>query len=69
MSIKDLIEERIDSLEIDFLHQQKMLNELNEEIIKQWKIIDRLIKENKELKETLGSNIRPLSEETPPPHY
>lgn len=69
MSIKDLIEERIDSLEIDFLHQQKMLNELNEEIIKQWKIIDRLIKENKELKEALGSNIRPLSEETPPPHY
>ncbi len=69
MSIKELIEERIDSLEIDFLHQQKMLNELNEEIIKQWKIIDRLIKENKELKEALGSNIRPLSEETPPPHY
>ncbi|MBR7159212.1 MAG: SlyX family protein [Alphaproteobacteria bacterium] len=65
----DMTQERIDSLEIDLLHQQKMLNDLNEELVKQWKIIDRLVLENKELKKALGSNIRPLSEETPPPHY
>ncbi len=62
-------EERFNALEIDFLHQQKMLSELNEELIKQWKVIDRLVKENKQLRESMESNIKPLSEETPPPHY
>lgn len=60
---------RLNALEIDITHQQKMLDELNEELIKQWKIIDKLVKENREIKESLDSNIKPLSEETPPPHY
>lgn len=63
------LQERIDALEMAAAHQQKMLDDLNDELVKQWKILDRLVKENKELKESLDSNIKPLSEETPPPHY
>ena len=53
----DMTQERIDSLEIDLLHQQKMLNDLNEELVKQWKIIDRLVLENKELKKVYSGRI------------
>ena len=63
------LQKRLEALEVDVCHQQKMLDTLNDELVKQWKIIDRLVQENKELKGALGSNIKPLSEETPPPHY
>ncbi len=63
------LQKRLEALEVDVCHQQKMLDTLNDELVKQWKIIDRLAQENKELKGALGSNIKPLSEETPPPHY
>ncbi len=63
------LQKRLDALEVDVCHQQNMLDTLNDELVKQWKIIDRLVQENKELKGALGSNIKPLSEETPPPHY
>ena len=63
------LQKRLEALEVDVCHQQKMLDTLNDELVNQWKIIDRLAQENKELKGALGSNIKPLSEETPPPHY
>ena len=63
------LQKRLEALEVDVCHQQNMLDTLNDELVKQWKIIDRLVQENKELKGALGSNIKPLSEETPPPHY
>jgi SlyX protein len=63
------LQKRLEALEVDVCHQQKMLDTLNDELVKQWKVIDRLVQENKELKGALGSNIKPLSEETPPPHY
>lgn len=63
------LQKRLEALEVDVCHQQKMLDTLNDELVKQWKIIDRLAQENKELKGALGSNIKPLSEEIPPPHY
>ena len=63
------LQKRLEALEVDVCHQQNMLDTLNDELVKQWKVIDRLVQENKELKGALGSNIKPLSEETPPPHY
>ena len=51
-------------------HHEQLIEDLNEELIRQGKVIDHLILENKMLTEALKeSNIKPQSEETPPPHY
>jgi uncharacterized coiled-coil protein SlyX len=65
MNENDLIE-----LERAFSYQEKMLKELNAVVIEQGREIDRL----KLLVEKLLENanvdfVKPLSEETPPPHY
>ncbi|MBO7097152.1 MAG: SlyX family protein [Alphaproteobacteria bacterium] len=47
-----------------------MLDDLNDVIIAQQKEIDILKKENKFLKTLIDrESVKPLSEETPPPHY
>ena len=64
------IEERLVDLEILYTDQEKVINELNDECIRMSKIIDTLVKQNKILMEYLKeSPVKPLSEETPPPHY
>ncbi len=64
------IEERLVDLEILYTDQEKVINELNDECIRMSKIIDTLVKQNKMLMEFLKeSPVKPLSEETPPPHY
>lgn len=64
------IEERLVDLEILYTDQEKVINELNDECIRMSKIIDTLVKQNKMLMEYLKeSPVKPLSEETPPPHY
>jgi len=51
-------------------HQQKAIDDLSEMIIKQGKLIDVLQKQNQLLQNMLTQDIvKPLSEETPPPHY
>lgn len=46
-----------------------MLDDLNEEFVRQSKILEKIQVENKALRESLENNVKPLSEETPPPHY
>ena len=62
-------EERFITIEMILAEQSRNIEELNEEIIRQGKLIDRLIIENKALKEAIENPIKSQSEETPPPHY
>lgn len=63
-------ENRLMAIETALAHHEQLIDDLNEELIRQGKIIDRLVQENKMLIEALKeSNIKPQSEETPPPHY
>lgn len=64
------IRSRLMELEMASDTHQRMLDDLNEAIIRQEKIIERLQRQNELLKEALTRDIvKPLSEETPPPHY
>ncbi|MBE6449175.1 MAG: SlyX family protein [Alphaproteobacteria bacterium] len=63
------MEERLNDIEIALTNLEKTVDEMNTELIRQAKIIEKLERENKALKETIGGNVKPLSEETPPPHY
>lgn len=51
-------------------NQEKITEDLNQVIIEQGRMIDRLVKQNQYLM-TLAEQdtVKPLSEETPPPHY
>ena len=61
---------RLMELEMASDMHQRMLDDLNDAIIRQEKIIERLQKQNEMLKEALSRDIvKPLSEKTPPPHY
>ncbi len=61
---------RIDELEFRFLHQEKLLEHLNEVVIEQRALIARLENALGALKEQVGG-LTPQdgSEEPPPPHY
>ena len=64
------IEERLTDIETVLAYQQKMIDDLIEVIIYQGKKIDALDKENKLLINMMKEDgVKPLSEETPPPHY
>ncbi len=64
------LEERLIDIEMILTEQQRMLDDLNDIIIKQGKEIDTLKKENALLKNLIErETVKPLSEETPPPHY
>lgn len=63
-------EERLNDLEFYLANQDKMLEELNQEVLRQSRIIDKLLQQNKIFMDSLKDGIvKPLSEETPPPHY
>lgn len=63
-------EERFINIEIAIANLQKTVDELNEVVINQGQLIDKLHKENKVLAGMLDDErVKPLSEETPPPHY
>ena len=64
------IDERFENIEIALTEQQRMIDDLNDVIIGMRKEIDVLQKENTLLKAFLDRDaVKPLSEETPPPHY
>jgi uncharacterized coiled-coil protein SlyX len=65
----DSIKERLTQLELTVMDLERFLEDLNTEFIRQTKVVERLERENKVLKESLENNIKLLSEETPPPHY
>ncbi len=64
------MEDRFINIEIAIANLQKTTDELNEVVIKQGNLIDKLLKENRLLAAMIKeSTVKPLSEETPPPHY
>lgn len=62
-------EERFINIEMAIANLQKTVDELNEVVINQGHLIDKLHKENKVLAGMIDDTVKPLSEETPPPHY
>ena len=62
-------EDRLNAIECALSHIEKTLDELNTEFIRQAKQMDKIQKENKQLRESLENNVKSLSEETRPPHY
>ncbi len=63
-------ENRLMELELAVADLQRTVEELNAELIRLNKIQNAVEHEVKELKETVDiSPVKPLSEETPPPHY
>ena len=66
------MERRVEELEVKVAYLESTLEDLNQVVIKQQDQIDLLIEEIKRLKQQLEQGaefVRPLSEETPPPHY
>jgi SlyX protein len=58
------LEERLTELEIRFSHQMRLVDELNEIVTECNLQIDRLSKENRQLREMI-KNLQPLLEESP----
>lgn len=64
------MEDRFIKIEIALANAEKMLEELNDVVVEQGKTLDLLLKQNKMLMEVVQQEgVKPLSEETPPPHY
>lgn len=64
------IENRLIEIEIALANQERVVEDLNQVIIEQGKHIDKLQKQIKYLVDNVDVNVvKPLSEETPPPHY
>lgn len=63
-------EERLIKIEMALANQEKTLDELNKVVFEQGQKIDHLLKLNKYLLDLVDKDVvKPLSEETPPPHY
>ena len=68
--MNDEVENRLIEIETALANQEKFIDDLNDVVIKQGKIIDALVQQMKIIKETMPQDfVKPLSEETPPPHY
>ncbi|MBP5615848.1 MAG: SlyX family protein [Alphaproteobacteria bacterium] len=63
-------ENRLTNIELILTEQQRMLDDLNDVVIRYTKELDALKKQCAYIKTMLErDSIKPLSEETPPPHY
>ena len=63
-------EERLIEIEMALANQERIVEDLNSVVIEQGKMIDRLLKQNQYLMSVVEQDtVKPLSEETPPPHY
>ena len=64
------MEDRLTNIEISLSEQERMLDDLNTEVLRLSKIVTILEKQIEQLKaEKEETLVKPLSEETPPPHY
>lgn len=64
------LEERLIAIEMAVACAEKTIDELNEVVIAQGKRIDSLKKQNQYLLNKIDDEVvKPMSEETPPPHY
>lgn len=63
-------DERLVNIEMSIAEHEKMLEELNQVIIEQGHLIDKLCKQNQYLMNMADNDaVKPQNEETPPPHY
>ncbi len=63
-------EQRLIDIETALANQEKTLEELSKVVYEQGLKIDNLLKINKYLLDLVDKDVvKPLSEETPPPHY
>ncbi len=63
-------EQRLIDIETALANQEKTLEELSKIVYEQGLKIDNLLKINKYLLDLVDKDVvKPLSEETPPPHY
>lgn len=63
---------RIEQLEEKLAFQDQAIEDLNQTITEQWKVLDRYKREIERLESEvlqLGDNITPPGKEPPPPHY
>ena len=64
------LENRLIEIEMALANQEKVIDDLNEIVIQQGKVLDAFAKQVKLIKETMPQDfVKPLNEETPPPHY
>lgn len=73
MSISKNLEPRIAELEMKLTFQETIIEELNQSLIEQQFLIDKMQVQLRylvnKLKDVQPSNIATQAEETPPPHY
>ena len=73
MSIQQNLEQRIAELEMKSAFQETAIEELNQSLIEQQFLIDKMQVQLRylvnNLKDIQPSNIASQAEETPPPHY
>lgn len=73
MSISKNLEPRITELEMKLTFQETIIEELNQALIEQQFLIDKMQVQLRylvnKLKDVQPSNIATQAEETPPPHY
>lgn len=73
MSISKNLEPRIAELEMKLTFQETIIEELNQALIEQQFLIDKMQVQLRylvnKLKDAQPSNIATQAEETPPPHY
>lgn len=63
-------EQRLINIEMALANQEKTLDELNKVVFEQGEKIEQLLRLNRYLVDMLDKDaVKPLSEETPPPHY
>ena len=61
---------RLIDIETTLANHEKTIDELSTVVFEQGKKIDQLLKLNKYLVDLINKDtVKPLSEETPPPHY
>ncbi|MCU9998354.1 SlyX family protein [[Pasteurella] aerogenes] len=73
MEIQQILEQRVTELEMKTAFQEKNLDDLNQSLVEQQLIIEKMQLQIRylasKLKDMQPSNIASQAEETPPPHY
>ena len=71
MNSSDLALDRLDALEARAMHQDRLIEDLNAALTKQWRIIDALRRQVASLDERVeaGQASSAAVPEAPPPHY
>lgn len=62
--------EEMISFQMRLMDQERQMDDLSKEVLRLSKLVDKLTRECQNLRDAMQENlVKPLSEETPPPHY